>query len=160
MNITGTHIHYYFICKRKLWFFSRNITMESNSDIVSLGKLLHEESYKKNYKEILIDNIKMDFINNSCEVHEIKKSMKMKEAHIYQLLYYLYTLKRKGIRAVGFIDYPLLKKREKVELTEEKEKEIECIVEEIRKIIKMLQPPSEKECTCNKKSAYYDLCRC
>ena len=159
MNIAGTHIHYYFICKRKLWYFSRRINMEGNSELVNLGKLVHEESYKKNKKEILIDNIKIDFIGKKCEVHEIKKSRKMEKAHIYQLLYYLYTLKRKGIVAEGVLDYPLLRKRERVILTEEREKEIEKIIEEIEKIINLPSPPPESECTCNKKSAYYDLCR-
>jgi len=60
--------------------------MERNSELVSLGKLLHEESYKRDFKEILIDNIKIDFLKNKYEVHEIKKSRKIEKAHIYQLI--------------------------------------------------------------------------
>ena len=59
--INGTQINYYFICKTKLWLFSHNIQMEQESDNVSLGKQLHENSYKKE-KEFLIDNlINVDF---------------------------------------------------------------------------------------------------
>ena len=28
MRITGTHINYYFICKRKLWLYSNGIQLE------------------------------------------------------------------------------------------------------------------------------------
>ncbi|MCB1160612.1 MAG: Dna2/Cas4 domain-containing protein, partial [Leptospiraceae bacterium] len=47
MKISGTQIHYYFICKRKLWLYVNEITMETNSDIVYEGKLIHENSYEK-----------------------------------------------------------------------------------------------------------------
>ncbi|MEM4284287.1 MAG: Dna2/Cas4 domain-containing protein, partial [Candidatus Caldarchaeum sp.] len=42
LYFTGTQINYYFVCKRKLWFFSHNMELESESDVVLLGKLLHE----------------------------------------------------------------------------------------------------------------------
>lgn len=131
--------------------------MEHNSDIVSLGKLLHEESYKKTKKEILLDNIKIDFIKNKYEIHEVKKSMKMQKSHRYQLLYYLYELKKKGINAEGVLDYPKERKKEKVVLNEENEKELEGIIEDIKRIIFLEKPP--ERCTCPKKSAYYELCK-
>ncbi|MEM3489504.1 MAG: Dna2/Cas4 domain-containing protein, partial [Nitrososphaerota archaeon] len=34
MKFTGTQVNYYFVCKRKLWFFSHNIELESDSDLV------------------------------------------------------------------------------------------------------------------------------
>lgn len=45
MNITATHINYYFVCHRKLWLFGNGINMEYTSDTVYDGKLLHEVSY-------------------------------------------------------------------------------------------------------------------
>ena len=157
MRLTGTHIHYYFVCKRKLWFFSHGITMENNSDLVQLGRHIHEESYKKSKKEILIDSIKIDFIKNKNEIHEVKKSMKMQKAHRYQLLYYLYELKKRGVIMEGILDYPNERKIERVILNDENERELEGILGDIKKIISLDKPP--ERCTCPKKSSYYDLCR-
>jgi hypothetical protein len=45
MNLTGTHINYYRLCKRKLWFFANGINMEQTSDLVADGKLIEEGTY-------------------------------------------------------------------------------------------------------------------
>lgn len=75
-KITGMLIYYFFVCKKKLWYFSHKITMESKNEDVLLGKLLDTNSYKKNEKHINIDNIiNIDFIKNSKELHEIKKNI-------------------------------------------------------------------------------------
>lgn len=44
-NISGMMIYYYFVCRRKLWYFSNEIRMESDYDAVVLGKILDENSY-------------------------------------------------------------------------------------------------------------------
>ncbi|MDI6708093.1 MAG: CRISPR-associated protein Cas4 [Candidatus Thermoplasmatota archaeon] len=128
MVFTGTQINYYFVCKRKLWLFSNNLEMEHFSDTVLLGKLLHETSYARKFKEIELEGIKIDFLEKGCEIHEIKKSKKIENAHIYQLLYYLYYLKKLGIYGRGIINYPLLRRKVDVELTDVKEKEIANIL--------------------------------
>ena len=61
-RFTGSQINYYFICKRKLWLFSHNIELEPESDLVKLGKLLHENKYQKKMKEVQVDRIKVDFL--------------------------------------------------------------------------------------------------
>ena len=74
-RITGVMVYYYFVCKRKLWYFCHDITMESGNDDVLLGKLLDEYSYGRNEKHINIDNIiNIDFLKDHAELHEIKKS--------------------------------------------------------------------------------------
>ena len=74
-RFTGTQINYYFICRRKLWFFSKYLPMESNSDAVLVGKVLHEDSYKRKAKEFMIDDkIVIDFIEKDGIINEIKKS--------------------------------------------------------------------------------------
>ena len=60
-SITGVQAAYYMICRRKLWLFSHQISMEQTSQRVQLGKLLHESSYKRKMKEIGLENIKIDF---------------------------------------------------------------------------------------------------
>ena len=65
LNIQGIKINYYFICKRKLWLFSKGITMEQENDRVISGKIIHENSYKREKnREILVDNlIRLDIVN-------------------------------------------------------------------------------------------------
>lgn len=153
-------IYYYFVCKRKLWYFMNDINMESENEDVMLGKLLDESSYKKDDKHINIDNIiNIDFIREHRELHEIKKSKAIEEAGIWQVKYYLYYLKKKGVSGLkAKIDYPLIKKNVVVELTEEDEHFIEEIIRDILDIKKQLVPPefeSKKICS---KCAYHDLC--
>ena len=157
---TGTQVNYYLVCKRKLWLFSRNFEMERSSDLVLLGKLLHESSYPRKSKEIDLGPIKIDFLAKGCEVHDIKRSKKIEEAHVYQMLYYLYWLKKKGIGAKGVIDYPLLRRKQAVELTEEKKKDIERVLSDIKQTLSNSAPPAvEKKSYC-KKCSYYELCWC
>lgn len=162
LYFTGTQINYYFICKRKLWFFSHNIELESESDIVLLGKLLHEESYKnKKVKEIAMERIKIDFLEKVGEIHEVKRSKKMESAHVYQLIYYLYFIKHyTGKVMKGVIDYPLLRKRVAIELDEDKEKELHNILQDIAKIVNMDKPPEEERKKYCRACAYRELCWC
>ncbi len=158
MLVTGTQVNYYFICRRKLWFFSHNITMEKESEDVAIGKLLHEKTYKRMEKEVVMDKIAIDFVerNGKIIIHEVKKSRKMEKAHYYQLLYYIYFLRKKGVDAEGVINYPLARKTERVRLKDEEE--IEKILEEIKRIVTAtFPPPAEKKRYCGKCS-YFEMC--
>lgn len=101
--ITGTEVNYYFICKTKLWLFSHNVQMEREHENVKLGKILHEKSFRRDEKDIRLGPIAFDFIRkkDKLELHETKKSPKMEEAHKFQILYYLYYLKGRGVEAEG-----------------------------------------------------------
>jgi CRISPR-associated exonuclease Cas4 len=158
----GTQVNYYVICPRKLWFFSHFLQMEQNSDLVSMGKHIHETSYAKTKKEVVIDQkIAIDFIKRgeNLVLHEIKKSRKMEDANRLQLLYYLYFLKNKGVENVsGEIDYPKLREVEKVELTEAAEKEVKEIIEKIPGIVSMEKPPEKKNMKRCRKCSYFEFC--
>lgn len=169
--LTGTHINYYFICKRKLWLFSRGLQMEQTSDTVLLGKLIDESSYERKDKAIDIDGtIVIDWIDDKNGVlHEVKKSDSMEDSHRWQVLYYLWYLKQKGVKIAddklqmadgvrGEIDYPKLKQKVEVVLTPEKEAELLEIVQRAEQVMSQEQPPeriSKKFCkTCS----YFELC--
>ena len=159
-RVTGMYIYYYYVCKRKLWYFSNGLAMESENENVKLGKLIDETTYKQNKKHIMINNtINIDFISEHNLLHEVKKSRKVEEAGIAQLKYYIYYLKKRGVEGIrGRIDYPLLKQSINVELSEEDEKELESATADIIKIISADLPPqyeNKKKC---KSCAYYDLC--
>ena len=135
-RITGVMIYYYFVCKRKLWYFCHEIRMEAENEDVILGKILDESSYSKNEKHINIDNIiNIDFISEHKELHEVKKSKAVEDAGIWQVKYYLYYLKKRNVDGLhGVIDYPLLKKNVDVELSDEDCKKLDDIIKEIIKI--------------------------
>jgi len=134
--------------------------MEIESDLVLLGKLLHETGYTRKFKEVQIGRIKIDFLERGGEIHEIKRSRRIEKAHLYQLLYYLYYLKRLGVAVKGVLHYPLLKRLVDVELTEEKEKEMEKILEDMQQVIDSAEPPPvEKKPYC-RHCSYFELCWC
>ena len=79
-RITGVMIYYYFVCKRKLWYFCHEINMESGNEDVQLGKILDETSYGRSEKHIQINGeINIDFIKEHRELHEIKKSKSIEQ---------------------------------------------------------------------------------
>jgi CRISPR-associated exonuclease Cas4 len=158
-SFTGTEFNYYHICTRKLWLFSHDIEMEQGSDAVYLGRLIHENSYVRKEKEILIDGaIRIDFLDEEG-VHEVKKSNKMEDSHIAQTLYYIYCLRQKGVDIrKGVINYPKQRRTTEVFLTEEKEAEIAGTVEKIRKIEALEAPPDPLNATICKKCSYEDFC--
>lgn len=159
-RITGVMIYYYFICKRKLWYFCHQINMEDNNENVQLGKLLDENSYKRDDKHIQIDGvINIDFIHDNRELHEIKKSRAVEEAGIWQLKYYLYYLEERGVKGIkGRIDYPLLKRTMEVALSDEDRNVLGDVIKDINILKKQnMVPQLDKKKICNK-CAYYDLC--
>lgn len=159
-KISGTMFYYYFVCKRKLWFFSNGIQLEEDNEDVILGKLIDENSYSKELKHILIDNtVNIDFIKDWKILHEVKKQKSIEEAGIWQLKYYLYFLKIRGINIEkGILDYPKLKKREEIFLSENDEKKIKEILSEIEKITVMEKPPKLEKLKICKKCAYFEYC--
>jgi CRISPR-associated exonuclease Cas4 len=160
MTITGVKVNYYFICKTKLWLFSHNIQMEKEDENVQMGKLIHESRYQREKKEVIIDSaIAIDFIKKGdiLEIHDVKKSKKMEDAHRYQLLYYLYYLNKRGVEAIGILNYPLLRKKEVIVPNEKDFDEIEGVIAGIGSIVSGRMPEPKKKRIC-KRCSYYEFC--
>jgi CRISPR-associated exonuclease Cas4 len=182
LRFTGTQINYYFVCKRKLWLFSHNMEFESESDLVQLGRLLHEQGYKRKLKEVQVDRIKMDFLErekitkasdkvsssiekekgglSSILIHEVKRSKSMQNAHIFQLLYYIYYLKNNyNVNAGrGILHYPLLKTNISVQLTEGRENQLRDVLNGIRNVISQPNPPVAVWMKPCRSCAYMEMC--
>jgi len=159
-EITGIMVYYYFVCKKKLWYFANQIQMEQNSELVEMGKIIDETSYENQEKYILIDNtINIDFIKNGSILHEVKKTKSIEEASIWQVKYYMYYLEQKGVENVkAKIDFPLIKETKDIVLNNEDRQALQNVIENIKKIINSNIPIDviqNKKC---KKCAYYDLC--
>ena len=158
--MTGTQIAYYFLCKRKLWLFTYKIDMEHNSDVVAMGKFISDTTYERKKHEIYIDNIVLDNYDSKTKtIHEVKKSDKMENTHIWQVKYYISVLKEKGIEGVkGKIDYPKLKQTVDVELTEKDVVQLSEIKKAVNTILSKDKPPEVINKSFCKKCSYYDLC--
>ncbi|MBC8591064.1 CRISPR-associated protein Cas4 [Wansuia hejianensis] len=159
-KITGVMVYYYFICKRKLWYFSNDVSMEHNSELVGIGRLIDENSYKREKKSILVDEmINIDFLKDWKVIHEVKKSRKLDEAGKWQLKYYIWVLRNKGVEIEkGILDYPVLRKREEIFLTASEEKELMNVLKQIKDIIERELPSGVINKPFCKKCAYYELC--
>ena len=147
MNITGVMVYYYFICERKLWYFTNEINMEQNSELVSIGKILDETSYTRENKNILIDNtINIDFIKNGAVLHEVKKTKAIEEAGIWQVKYYMYYLEKKCIENItAKIDFPLLRDTKEIILELRDRQVLENVIKNIEDIAQKDKPPKLME---------------
>lgn len=172
MNLTATHLAYYLICKRKLWLFHHQISMEQNSDVVYEGKLIGENTYMQRpekYTEISLSgifdecrvSIKIDFFDAKNKVvHEIKKSDKLEKAHIAQTKFYIYLLEKNGVLGcTGIVEYPKLKQTHSIEaLTDTDRHEIENSMREIQQILsRNICPALIKKSYC-KTCSYFEFC--
>jgi len=164
MLIGGIKVNYYFHCKTQLWLFSHFITQEQESELVILGRIIEENTFRDvKIKNIIIDQtISIDFKKGkkSLIIYDIKKSSKFQKAHYYQMLYYLWYLKNiKSIKNVfGIISYPLEKKKVKVVLNFSHEKEIIEILNQIKKITSLPTPPKPQYKKYCKKCSYFEFC--
>jgi len=138
--------------------------MEQTSDTVAMGKFISESTYEREKHEIHIvdgdDDIVIDFYDDRTKtIHEVKKSDKMEETHIWQVKLYIYVLEKKGVEGVtGEIDYPKLREKVKVELTGKDREKLEKIRMEIKEIVEKKNPPGVIDKPFCKQCAYYDLC--
>lgn len=172
MNITATHLNYYFICHRKLWLFANGIQMEHTSEVVAEGKFIHETAYPQRaerYREIELsfsgeNDIslfgKIDFYDAGNKViHEIKKSGKMEAAHAWQVKFYIWLLELNGIPDVkAILEYPRLRETREVSLSEEDKNELQTTIMKIRDILIQEACPEKINKKFCKKCSYYDLC--
>lgn len=163
LNLTATHINYYFVCHRKLWLFANGIQMEHTSETVAEGKLIGETTYtdrSQQYTEVEVDGIKIDFYDAKNKVvHEVKKSDKVEKAHIAQVKYYIYKLGQQGIEGVtGLIEYPKMRQRETVQLELGDQEMIQTWETNIREMVASeVCPPLLRKPIC-KQCSYFDFC--
>lgn len=164
MKTSGVLINYFIHCKRECWLFANDISYNDNSELVKIGKFFHEEKFGKDkfergWEEFKADNIEGDY------VVEFKKSSSDEKAAEYQLLFYLYKLKQKGIVKKGLLKFKERKnlkpgelQSKEVILTSEKEIELEEIIKKIEELVRNPEMPlPEKKRKCLK-CAYYQFC--
>ncbi|MFD3157029.1 CRISPR-associated protein Cas4 [Haloimpatiens sp. FM7330] len=161
MEVNGTLIWFYNICKREVWLMARGIVPDQNDENVDLGKFMHEHSYKRNEKEITFGNVKFDILFKSKDklvIGENKKSSKYNEASKWQLLYYLKVLKKAGVNAEGVLVYPNERKRVEIKMDEKSEMKLDKMVDDIEQLSILSKPPKVEKIPFCKKCAYREFC--
>ncbi len=163
-KVTGTMVAYYHICKRKLWLFAKGMDFEQivpNDDIL-IGRLISQKSFnRERMKEIQVGDSVIDFlrVGDKIVVHEVKKSPKFEDAHIWQVKYYIYLLRKAGMDACcGVIHYPRSMRKVEVEFSDEDIKAMEKAIEKIKEVVNSPTPPPVKRSSFCKKCAYYEYC--
>lgn len=53
MDVNGTHIWYYFICKREVWLIAHQIAADQEDDNLEIGRFISETSYQRQKKNCL-----------------------------------------------------------------------------------------------------------
>ena len=161
MDVNGTLVWYFNICKREVWLMSHYIVPDQENENIDFGRFLHEQSYKRNDKEIVFGNVRFDVILESkgkLVIGETKKSSAFSEASKWQLLFYLSVLKQAGIEASGQLLYPREKKREDVELTTIEEEKLNQIKVSIEEIMHNPKAPAAQKCKYCKGCGYEEYC--
>lgn len=161
LQINGTLIWYYYICKREVWLISHAIEADQGNELLEIGRIIHESTYKRSRKEISIGNIKVDMIGKQGEkivIGEIKKTSRFTDSARMQLAFYLLELENRGIEAIGYLNFPKEKKKLKIELDKETRRELEEAEEGIREIYSLKKPPVPVKNKYCRKCAYQEFC--
>nr|WP_290755281.1 Dna2/Cas4 domain-containing protein [Anaerostipes sp.] len=85
MEVNGTLIWFYKICKREVWMMAHNILPDQKDENIDIGRFMHEHSFQRNEKEVLFGNVRFDVIfknKDEIVIGETKKSSK------YQLAFF------------------------------------------------------------------------
>ncbi len=162
MQVNGTLINYFFHCKRQCYLFGNRMNFEDNSEDVKIGRAIHEEkSLNNDNTEINIGNVKIDKITKEY-ITEVKKSDADVEASKWQLIYYMYILKNKGIIRKGKLEFIEKNKQERkviyIELTYEIEQQLLKYIKEVEILLSENFTPSVINSYKCKKCAYYSYC--
>jgi len=155
--MTGSVLQAYMICKRQAWLLAHQITGESDNDLLVIGRLIAQDSYSKDKKELKIFDGIVDVVRNEkgkIKIIEVKKSSKSLESAKYQLLFYMWKLSARE----GEIRIPKEKKIVKVFLTNENEKKLLLLLEEAEKVINNKVPPEPVQKSYCKTCSYNLFC--
>lgn len=159
-RVTGVMMQYYFVCKRELWFVSRNIEIDRENRTVVRGTRVDDTAYAEKRQNLHLGMISLDLLDDG-RIIEVKPSSILTEPAKMQLSYYLWFLSRvAGVDRDGVLAHPKERKREPVELTTERIEKVESAIRGIYDIVNQEQPPKAEEKPYCDSCAYHDFCWC
>lgn len=146
---------------------SRHLEPYQGNPFIEIGRLISEETYRRDRKEIMIQTPEssggmiFDLLRREGEdivVAEVKKSSRFEKSATMQLAYYLMRLKMFGIEAKGLLLFPKEKRKIEITLTEELERELLHAQSEIKRIISLQKIPEVKQIKYCSKCGYQEFC--
>lgn len=158
-RVTGVMMQYYFVCKRELWFLSRDVEIDRENVSVVRGTRVDDSAYGEKRRNMRVDGtIALDLLDDG-RVVEVKPSSKLTEPARMQLSYYLWYLQHVvGVEKEGVLAHPRERKREPVELTAEREEKVEEAIRGIYAVVTSETPPKAEEKPYCPSCAYHDFC--
>ncbi len=147
------------ICPREAWMEAHGIHGDQDQENLSIGRLVHETSYRRSRKEIFVDQLlKIDLFQKEL-VAEVKRSSRHKKSARLQLAYYLYYLKHeKGLELKGILLFPKERRTEKLELTPKLERQIEDLLQEMKRVLKAAAPPPPVRIPYCRSCSFLEIC--
>ncbi|MDK2906801.1 MAG: CRISPR-associated exonuclease Cas4 [Petrotoga sp.] len=161
IDVGGTLVWYYFICKRQVWLISHHLTPDQDDTNIAIGRLIDETSYSREKKQLSLGSSKMDIfsvVDGKLVVGEVKKSSRYQESARMQLAFYLRELAKRGVEAIGELRFPEEKKRETITLDAALLEELENVERDILRIVYLEQPPPPVKNKWCRKCAYAEFC--
>ena len=160
LRVTGVMMQYYYVCKRELWFASRNLEIDRENATVVRGTRVDETAYSDKRENLHLGMISLDLLDDG-RVVEVKPSSTLTEPAEMQLSYYLWYLDHVAdIQRGGVLAHPRERKRESVELTDERKEKVETAIRGIHDIVSQSSPPPAEEKPFCDSCAYHDFCWC
>jgi CRISPR-associated exonuclease Cas4 len=161
-HVTGTLVQAYTVCPRQVWLASRQICPDEDNVHLALGRLIDQQSYGREKKEIRLGHLCLDLIRRGKKqlvIGEVKKSSRAREAARLQLAFYLHELAAIGIEAEGELLFPEERRKERVILDKAMSEQIKAVKAAITALVNEEHPPQppnkNRRCsTC----AYAELC--
>jgi CRISPR-associated exonuclease Cas4 len=158
-HVTGVMMQYYEVCERELWFASRYLEIDRDNAAVVRGTQVDESAYEGKRRNVSVDGtIAIDVLDDG-RVMEVKPSSSLVEPATLQLCYYLWYLDRVvGVEREGVLAHPTERRREPIELTEERVEWVEESIRGVHRVITSDTPPPAEEKPFCESCAYHDFC--
>ncbi len=161
-RITGTLIWYAMICEREVWLMAHEVEPDRDDARLEWGRFLGEMVYPRSRKrEISLPGMKLDLVESSGNrlvVGEVKSSSRFVDAARMQVLFYLWRLREMGVEAEGELRFPEERRRVKVVLDGESERQLKALMEKVETIRAQPQPPPAKRIRYCRTCAYREFC--
>lgn len=160
-TVNGTLIEQYYICKREVWLTAHNLSGDQDNENLIIGRIIGEDSYKREKKEIDLGHVKIDLLRTEegqVVIGEVKKSSRFIESASKQLLFYLLQFKEMGIDARGELLIPEEKEKIDVVLDAKNEAELRQAIADIENIARADKPPEPMKNKYCRNCAYSEFC--
>lgn len=162
LGVNGTLMWYYHICIREVWLISHQVTPYEHDENLQLGRYISQHSYDREQKEVSVAGVKLDVLGRRDDgtliVGEIKKSSRYEDSARMQLLLYLETLEKMGLKAVGELRFPSERRRVRISLDDAARKKLDKAKRDILRIVYLEHAPKPKKLKWCTKCAYREFC--